>query len=246
MELYKNLINEALEEDRKADREVLERLKKNYMDNKEKLEGELQLNPTQERVLKRLVSLMLRDMNVMISMVSNDWQSDEVPELSDYIGRIADIVSKYNNISVYIGSIGYNKLNNGSKSVINSAVDKVLQSLQSLIYYLDPEAGLFYGASEELDLLRANLEQVYNEIQFRNYKLVYPLEDYKPKEKEKKKKEAPKEEEEEEDEDEDEVGKVMKRYAKDEPQEEDEEEEEEEQPEEEEEDDGGFGFLSDI
>ena len=49
-----------------------------------------------------------------------------------------------------------------------------IKDLKKLLVDLEQE----HGDIDELDLLSANLEEIKNEIEFRNYKLVVPLEEY--------------------------------------------------------------------
>ena len=69
MSLYRNINNEALDNDREADREVLRRLKKNYIDNKEAIKPSIVLDTIQRNVVKKYFNLFERQIYKLIGYI---------------------------------------------------------------------------------------------------------------------------------------------------------------------------------
>jgi len=143
MELYKTLINESLDEDQKANREVISRLKKNIKDNKDALQSNLDISKQQLSIVERLTNLLQKEINTIVVEFEKEYYKgiDEAEEvdIGGYTGNLADMTMKYNNIVTYLKGINYNRLSRGSRSEILSIVQRVLPSLTLLEEYFNPE-----------------------------------------------------------------------------------------------------------
>jgi len=190
MSLYKNLINEALEEDQRANREVVERLQKNYVDNKEKMKEGNDISSYQLSIVQRLMNLLAKEVNTSIIMIQNDLDKNEMSfELIEYVGNISDITLKYNNLAIFLKNINYNKLSKGSQIKINQITSKILPSLITLGNFLNPENGFIsideeaekFKATDEATNFEATINEIYNQISNGTYSNVEVLEDYESK-----------------------------------------------------------------
>jgi hypothetical protein len=183
MSLYRNLINEALEEDQRANREVVERLKKNYLDNKEKLQEGNDISSYQLSIVQRLVNLIAREVNTAILMIQNDIANEDGQfNLMDYIGRFGDITIRYNNLAIYLKNINYNRLNKGSQTKINAIANKLSSSLLTLENFLNPENGFVLDEINEATNFEATINEIYNQINNNTFNNVDVLEEYESKE----------------------------------------------------------------
>jgi hypothetical protein len=125
MELYKNINNEALDEDLKAKRTVLERLRKNYGQIDEEVLSKVELSKESKVALTKSV-LSLNASIDDIFLKSADRRIKEKYNLGD-------IPYKYNLMATYImKNLGYRQLDDVDKSFVNENVDKLIPKLQSL------------------------------------------------------------------------------------------------------------------
>jgi hypothetical protein len=189
MSLYKNLINEALEEDQRANREVVERLRKNYVDNKEKMKEGNEISSYQLSIVQRLMNLLAKEVNTIIISIQDDLDKSQGFDLIEYVGNVSDTTLKYNNLSIYLKNINYNKLSKGSQSRIKQITNQILPSLITLGNYFNPENGFFYAdddpqlfnPTEEATNFEATINEIYNQISNGTYLNVAVLEDYESK-----------------------------------------------------------------
>lgn len=124
MELYKTLNNEALDEDLKAKREVMERIIKNASQIDEEIVSKQFLN---KEDLNSLTKYIL-SLNASI---------DEVFfEIAESKGKVVlnlgDIPYKYNLLVNYIKNLGYLNMDATDKSIIDEKVSKLIPKLLSL------------------------------------------------------------------------------------------------------------------
>jgi hypothetical protein len=194
MELYKTLINESLDEDQKANREVVSRLKKNIKDNKDALQSNLDITKQQLSVVERLTNLLQKEINTIVVEFEKEYyrgadEGEEV-DIGGYTGNLADMTMKYNNIVTFLKGINYNKLSRGSRSEVLSIVQRVLPSLKLLETYFNPEN---LGANDQqLEFLSSyigTINEMYTQISDGTFNNIQILEKIPTKEEKRAKKE---------------------------------------------------------
>jgi hypothetical protein len=158
MELYKTLNNEALDEDLKAQREVIERLRRQIKDIDENVVSKVELTKEKKIALTKYV-LSLNASIDDIFLKSADTRIKEKYNLGD-------IPYKYNLLATYImKNLGYKILDDTDKSIVNESVDKLLPKLQSL-----------QELAYQLNFLDAFLvPRIIDNIQFRQFNTLIDL-----------------------------------------------------------------------
>lgn len=125
MELYKSINNEALDEDLKAKRTVMERLKKNYGDIDEQVVSKVEFTKPQ----KTLLSKAILSLNASIDDIFIKAADSRIKEKYN----LGDIPYKYNLLATFINkTLSYKNLEAIDKSYIDENVDKLIPKLQSL------------------------------------------------------------------------------------------------------------------
>lgn len=137
MSLYKELNNEALEDDRKADLEVLRRLKQNYLDNKEKIKPVIPLDKQMILIFKKLYGDIVYEISTTLTELEKDTLKDEEIDAGEYNVNVGDIVSDYNRIVLYLSKMGYNKLLKSEKNMIDDNMNKLVNPLNIIATYLN-------------------------------------------------------------------------------------------------------------
>jgi len=185
MELYKTLINESLDEDQKANREVVSRLKKNIKDNKDSLQSNLDISKQQLSVVERLTNLLQKEINTIVVEFEKQFfqrEREEAGENFDVFGftdNLADMTLKYDNIVTYLRGINYNRLSRGSRSEVLSIVQRVLPSLKVLEEYFSPEKFILNADKEELEFLNeylGTINEMYTQISDGTFNNIQVLE----------------------------------------------------------------------
>lgn len=120
MELYKFINNEALSEDNKAKRIVMERIRKNLIDTQQSSFKEM--SPASKRAF-------LNAYYIFSDGLDNLLYDGEDGAFSGNMTDIGHIPQKYNQLALTISSMDYNTLNPTDKSYINGLMDKTLQKL---------------------------------------------------------------------------------------------------------------------
>jgi len=125
MELYKNINNEALDEDLKAKREVIERLKKSLVGINEQVVEKIELTKENKTALiKSVLSLNASIDDIFLKSAD--------PRIKEKY-NLGDIPYKYNLMATFINkNLSYKNLDEVDKSFVNVNVDKLLPKLQSL------------------------------------------------------------------------------------------------------------------
>jgi hypothetical protein len=124
MELYKFINNEALDEDLKAKREVLERLKRQVRGVNEEVVEKKELNKVDINMLNRYILSLNASIDDVFFSLAETKKSD--------ILNLGEIPYKYNLLVNFIKSIGYNSFIEGDKRIIDDKVKKLVPKLKSL------------------------------------------------------------------------------------------------------------------
>jgi len=122
MSLYQNLINESLDEDLAINREVVKRLKKNFLDNKEKIQANVEVDDTVKNVLQRYFSVFERDLFVIIGNL-------EKANTSSIIEDVAHVVKSYNDVCIYLLKMMYKSMSNNDRNAIQEKFTSYLASV---------------------------------------------------------------------------------------------------------------------
>jgi len=168
MSLYQSITNEALNEDRAADREVVERLKRNYLDNKEKIRPNNSLDGVRRSVFKQNISLMQKYIFKAFGYITsrNVYLTRNAPadlNLGDLSTILADIVITYNNLTTFLKQINYDRLFDADKQYIDNQMKSFIPSLESLEFDLKaivPDEYLLPISNIKNDILLKNYAPV--------------------------------------------------------------------------------------
>ena len=168
MSLYQSINNEALDEDRNADRVVLERLKKNYLDNTEKIQPNSTFDGVRKTVFKQNISLFEKYIYKLFGYIAsrNVYKYQGQPfelNLGEVSTILADIVIAYNVIVVYLKKIKYNNLMQNDKQYI----DKVLSGYVPLLNKIETDLEKIIP-----DNLLLPISNIKNDILLKNYSIV--------------------------------------------------------------------------
>jgi hypothetical protein len=126
MELYKYINNEALSEDNKAKRIVMDRIRKNLRENQEE-NAYLPLQGADKSKFEKAFF----DASDKLDDIINSFEYGEY-RISDEIYDLGSLPNKFNNLFLIIGSLNYRLLEEGSKRYINGMMDKLIPKLTYL------------------------------------------------------------------------------------------------------------------
>lgn len=162
MSLYINLINESLEDDRKADLEVLARLKRNYIDNRENAKPQVTLDTIQINLIKKNFNIFERQIYKLLGYIEQRKISqDKYYDIGEVADLVSNIILSYNGIVAYLQNVGYNKLFQGDKQFIDKRFAEYIASLKLVQFRLE----------KEIDpSILAPLSDIIDNIQLKNYK----------------------------------------------------------------------------
>lgn len=163
--LYQQINNEALDEDRKADLEVIRRLKKNYIENKEKLKEEIQLDSIQKNTLKKNLSAFERQLYKIIGYIEGKRETGGQVDTAEITELISNVIISFNNLCLYIQSLSYNRLTEPDKQYIARQFNSFIASIQLSIEILKPfvEDVILSPLSEMIDKIKL---RIYEPISF--------------------------------------------------------------------------------
>lgn len=169
MSLYQVLNNEAADEDNKINREVLARLKKNYIDNKEQAKPNLLLDGVQKSVLKKNFSNFDRQLYNLIGYVEQKRLSNRPFNIKDLTELISNIIQSFNTLVIFIGTVNYEKLFQSDKTFIDN---KMLEYLP-IINLIEEQL------KDEIDsTLLLPISSIKDNIKFKLYNIVsYGIQD---------------------------------------------------------------------
>jgi hypothetical protein len=169
MSLYQVLNNEAADEDNKINREVLARLKKNYIDNKEQAKPNLLLDGVQKSVLKKNFSNFDRQLYNLIGYVEQKRLSNRAFNIKDLTELISNIIQSFNTLVIFIGTVNYEKLFQSDKTFIDN---KMLEYLP-IINLIEEQL------KDEIDnTLLLPISSIKDNIKFKLYNIVsYGIQD---------------------------------------------------------------------
>jgi len=170
MSLYQVINNEALDEDLRANREVVRRLKKNYLDNTEQIKPNIILDSIQKNILARNFAIYERQLFKLTGYLEQqDISAGGVISQAEVADQISKIVLAYNNLIIFINSLDPNKLFAGDKQNINKKFSDSLALLNIVKNRL---------ISKVDDQMLAPISKIIDNISINNYSAVsYGLED---------------------------------------------------------------------
>jgi hypothetical protein len=169
MSLYQVFNNEAVDEDNKINREVLARLKKNYIDNTEQAKPNLLLDAIQKSVLKKNFSNFDRQLYNIIGYVEQKRLSNTAFNIKDLTELISNIIQSFNTLVIFIGTVNYAKLFQSDKTFIDN---KMLEYLP-IINLIEEQL------KNEIDsTLLLPISSIKDNIKFKLYNIVsYGIQD---------------------------------------------------------------------
>lgn len=164
--LFQQINNEALDEDRKADLEVVRRLKKNYIENKEKVKEEIQLDSIQKNTLKKNLSAFERQLYKIIGYIEGKRETGGKVDTADITELISNVIISFNNLCLYIQSLSYNRLTEPDKQFIARQFNTFVASIELSIETLKPfvEDVILSPLSEMIDKIKL---RIYEPISFK-------------------------------------------------------------------------------
>jgi hypothetical protein len=163
MSLYQVINNEAVDEDQKIYRQVVELMKKNIIDNKEKASPQPVLDTIQKNVIKKTFSILERQIYKLLGYIEQRTLSSTAVsyDVGDVANLISNIISAYNNISSYLENISYDKLSQGDKQFINTRFPQYIAPLKLIITSLEKNVD---------SSILAPLSDIIENITLKNYK----------------------------------------------------------------------------
>lgn len=164
--LYQQINNEALDEDRKADLEVIRRLKKNYIENTEKVKEEIQLDSIQKNTLKKNLSAFERQLYKIIGYIEGKRETGGKVDTTEITELISNVILSFNNLCLYIQSLSYNRLTDPDKQYIDRQLNTFIASIELGIETLKPfvEDVILSPLSEMIDKIKL---RIYEPISFK-------------------------------------------------------------------------------
>ena len=163
MSLYQQINNEALDEDRKADLEVVRRLKQNYIENKEKVKEEIQLDSIQKNTLKKNFSAFERQLYKIIGYVESKRETGAKIDTAEITELISNVIISFNNLALYIQSLSYNRLTEADKQYIARQFSSLIASINLGIEILKPFVD---------DVILSPLSEMIDKIKLRIYEPI--------------------------------------------------------------------------
>lgn len=172
--LFQQINNEALDEDRKADLEVVRRLKKNYIENREKVREEIQLDSIQKNTLKKNLSAFERQLYKIIGYVEGKRETGGKVDTAEITELISNVIISFNNLCLYIQSLSYNRLTDPDKQYIARQFNSFIASIKLSINTLKPfvEDVILSPLSEMVDKIEL---RIYEPISFNVSKIATEL-----------------------------------------------------------------------
>lgn len=172
--LFQQINNEALDEDRKADLEVVRRLKKNYIENREKVKEEIQLDSIQKNTLKKNLSAFERQLYKIIGYVEGKRETGGKVDTAEITELISNVIISFNNLCLYIQSLSYNRLTDPDKQYIARQFNSFIASIKLSINTLKPfvEDVILSPLSEMVDKIEL---RIYEPISFNVSKIATEL-----------------------------------------------------------------------
>lgn len=171
MSLYRNLINESLEDDRRAQNEVIARLRKNNIDTTRALKADIADNEDNFNQFRQMtinllnfIDTVLLEMEEDINIQPGEEEEEEEEnvrflDLKDYIPKIIEIVTKYNNITF---TLLKNKFSSIPQQNKNKYFDFILKIKPSLEYIIDMIQNWAQESRQNTDIQETLKRMEYN------------------------------------------------------------------------------------
>jgi hypothetical protein len=101
--LYQQINNEALDEDRRADLEVIRRLKKNYIENKEAVKPRRRLDQVMKNAFRKELALFEKYIYKAEALLETIGVFGRGVDIQDATLVLSDIVITYNSLVSFLG-----------------------------------------------------------------------------------------------------------------------------------------------
>jgi hypothetical protein len=134
--LFQQINNEALDEDRKADLEVIRRLKKNYEENKEAVKQRRTLDQVQKNAFIKELSLFEKYIYKTEAFLETTGKIIGTFSKREAAKLLSDVVITYNALISFLGKIGYSDLEQIDKTFIKNKINGNLPAVERIIAQL--------------------------------------------------------------------------------------------------------------
>ena len=160
--LYQQINNEALDEDRRADLEVIRRLKKNYIENKEAAKPRRRLDQVMKNAFRKELALFEKYVYKTEALLETIGVFGRGVNIQDATLVLSDIVITYNSLVSFLGKINFNQLDEDDKNFIKNKITGNLAPLNRII------AALYEKVP---DFVLLPITNIASDIELKNYKL---------------------------------------------------------------------------
>lgn len=160
--LYQQINNEALDEDRRADLEVIRRLKKNYIENKEAAKPRRRLDQVMKNAFRKELALFEKYVYKTEALLETIGVFGRGVNIQDATLVLSDIVITYNSLVSFLGKINFNQLDEDDKNFIKNKITGNLAPLNRII------AALYEKVP---DFVLLPITNIVSDIELKNYKL---------------------------------------------------------------------------
>jgi hypothetical protein len=160
--LYQQINNEALDEDRKADLEVIRRLKKNYEENKQAVQQRRRLDPIQKNAFLKELALFEKYIFKTEAFLETTGVFGVRIDQREASKLISDIVITYNNLIAFLGKIGYKDMEEDDKNFIKNKIKGNLAAIMRIT------AGLYERVP---DFVILPINNIASDMRLGNYRI---------------------------------------------------------------------------
>jgi len=160
--LYQQINNEALDEDRRADLEVIRRLKKNYIENKEASKPRRRLDPVMKNAFRKELGLFEKYVYKTEAFLETTGVFGRPIDIQNASKLLSDIVITYNSLVSFLGKINFNQLDEDDKNFIKNKITGNLAPLRRILAVLTEKVP---------DFVLLPLANIESDINLKNYKI---------------------------------------------------------------------------
>lgn len=160
--LFQQINNEALDEDRQADLEVVRRLKKNYTENKEAVRPRRRLDPVQKNAFLKELGLFEKYVYKTEAFLETVMQFGTPVDPRESSKLLGDIVVTYNNLVAFLGKIGYGDMDAADKTFIKNKINGNIEPIKRIIVQLNERAP---------DFVLLPISNILSDMELSNYRI---------------------------------------------------------------------------
>ena len=160
--LYQQINNEALDEDRRADLEVIRRLKKNYTENKEAVKPRRRLDPVMKNAFRKELTLFEKYIYKTEAFLETIGVFGRTIDIQEATLLLSDIVITYNSLVSFLGKINFNQLDEDDKNFIKNKITGNLAPLNRIISAFTERVP---------DFVLLPITNIASDIELKNYKI---------------------------------------------------------------------------